>query len=120
FAADDGRAKHPLFTPASRAAVNRALEEHVAPIARSHGKTLAQVVIAATLEQPGLTSALVGARDEEQARENAGAGELELSAAEVDAVRGALVALDLAPPAAAPPRGGLRGLLARWLGRGGA
>lgn len=118
FAADDGRAKHPLFTPASRAAVNRTLEEHVAPIARARGASMAQVVIAATVEQPGVTSALVGARDEQQARENAGAGELALSAEEVAAVRAALTALDLAPPAA-PTRGGLRGLLGRLLGRSG-
>jgi aryl-alcohol dehydrogenase-like predicted oxidoreductase len=39
---------------------------------------MAQLVIAWTVHQPGLTHALVGARTSEQAIENAGAGKITL------------------------------------------
>jgi methylglyoxal reductase len=47
------------------------------------------VVIGWTLAQPGLTFALCGARNPAQARENAEAGQLRLSATEVDAITAA-------------------------------
>ena len=40
----------------------------IAPIAEAHGATPAQIVIAWTLQQPGITFALCGARNPEQAR----------------------------------------------------
>lgn len=120
FPSGDGRVKHPFFSPANRAAVNGALAEHVEPVARRHGASVAQVVIAATVEQPGITSALVGARGEDQARENARAGELELSPGELATVRDALAGLTLETPsrAPAPAQGPLKRLLGRLLGRG--
>jgi len=116
FPAGDGRAKQPLFSPASRAAVGAALREHVEPIARRHDATVAQVVIACTVAQPGVTSALVGARTAAQARENARAGELELAPAEVQAVCDALASLPLAQSSARP--GVLSRIARRFLGRG--
>ena len=41
---------------------------------------MAELVIAWTLRQPGITFALCGARNPEQARENARAGAIELDA----------------------------------------
>ncbi|MGD0900519.1 MAG: aldo/keto reductase [Thermoguttaceae bacterium] len=53
------------------------------PIAQRHGVSVAQLVIAWTCSQPGITSALCGARDPEQALENAAAGEIVLTPDEV-------------------------------------
>ncbi|HUX09664.1 MAG TPA: aldo/keto reductase, partial [Terriglobia bacterium] len=54
------------------------------PIAEKHTLTLAQLVIAWTVAQPGLTHALVGARNVQQAQENATAGNVTLSREEVE------------------------------------
>ena len=56
-----------------------AMHEELKPIAKKYNFTLAQLTIAWTVEQPGLTHALVGARNPRQARENARAAEVELS-----------------------------------------
>ena len=53
---------------------------------RRTGPRKAQVVIAWTLQQPGITFALCGARNPDQARENARAGRIRLSTDEVDAI----------------------------------
>ena len=58
----------------------------IAPVAEAHGATLAQMVIAWTLRQPGITFALCGARNPEQARENAGAGRIRLSTDDIDTI----------------------------------
>jgi methylglyoxal reductase len=59
---------------------------------------MAQIVIAWTLAQPGITFALCGARSAKQAVDNARAGEISLSASELGAVdaavAGHLVAID--------------------------
>ncbi|MEE8451199.1 MAG: aldo/keto reductase [Thermoguttaceae bacterium] len=56
------------------------------PIAERHGITLAQLVIAWTVHQPGLTHALCGARNIEQAKENAAAGDVELTDDELQSI----------------------------------
>ena len=43
------------------------------PIADAHKASLAQLIIRWTTQQPGITAALVGARNAEQAQHNAGA-----------------------------------------------
>ncbi len=48
------------------------------------------LTIAWTVAQPGLTHALVGARNPDQARENAGAGDAVLSAEELAQIEGAV------------------------------
>lgn len=85
FAGDDQRRDDPRFSVESRARVDQ-LMQTVRPIAADHGASPAQVVIAWTLAQPGLTFALCGARNPEQARENAGAGRLRLAEAELRAI----------------------------------
>jgi aryl-alcohol dehydrogenase-like predicted oxidoreductase len=57
--------------------------EAIKPVADQHDLTLAQTVIAWTLQQPGITFSLCGARTAQQARENAKAGRIKLSQDEV-------------------------------------
>lgn len=97
FTGDDQRREDPRFAPGMRERVGR-LMATIRPVAAAHGATEAQVVIAWTLAQPGLTFALVGARNAAQARENAGAGLLRLSDREIDAI-GAAVRTHLDPAA---------------------
>ncbi|MBN1788999.1 MAG: aldo/keto reductase [Bacteroidales bacterium] len=54
------------------------------PMAKEKNATLGQLVIRWTVEQPGITIALVGARNRRQAVENARAGDIHLSNPELD------------------------------------
>jgi len=83
FPADDIRHNNPRFSIESRKQVLAMLEK-MRPIAEKHTLTLAQLVIAWTVAQPGLTHALVGARNAQQAQENATAGNVNLSREEVE------------------------------------
>jgi aryl-alcohol dehydrogenase-like predicted oxidoreductase len=111
LAESDGRRKKGQFTPENRARLNARLAELVGPIAKAHGATIGQVVLAATVAQPGITCALVGARNAEQARENAGAGQLSLSTGEVAAVWNGLASFEFGG-------GGVLGRVMRKLGLG--
>ncbi|MBX3405469.1 MAG: aldo/keto reductase [Phycisphaeraceae bacterium] len=82
FALGDMRRTHRRFTRENRAAVG-ALLEQLQPIAAAHSCTPAQLAIAWTVHQPGITHALVGARNEAQVAENAAAAAIALSSAEV-------------------------------------
>jgi len=53
--------------------------EKIKPLADDKNATLAQLVIRWTLEQPGITIALVGARNAAQATQNAKAGDIKLN-----------------------------------------
>lgn len=85
FSGDDQRKDNPRFSLANRERVARLMAD-IEPVAEAHAASLAQVVIAWTLSQPGVTFALCGARDPDQARENAKAARLRLSAEEVEAI----------------------------------
>jgi methylglyoxal reductase len=85
FTGDDQRRDNPRFSVANREKVARLMRE-IAPIAVAHGATAAQIVIAWTLQQRGITFALCGARNPEQARENAAAGRIRLSSNERNAI----------------------------------
>ncbi|TDQ80482.1 aryl-alcohol dehydrogenase-like predicted oxidoreductase [Dongia mobilis] len=85
FTGDDLRKDNPRFSLANRQKVQR-LMDAIAPIAATHDATLAQIVIAWTLQQPGITFALCGARNAAQARENAAAGRIRLTAADLAAI----------------------------------
>lgn len=117
FPAGDGRRGRATFSPENRAAVNALLQRVVVPIAERHGATIGQVVLACTIAQPGITSALVGARTPEQVRENARAGELELAAGEVRSVHEAFVSLRLTGLPAYGRRAKLTRFLRRMLGQ---
>ncbi|MEQ1944639.1 aldo/keto reductase [Mesorhizobium sp. VNQ89] len=85
FSGDDQRKDNPRFSKANREKVVRLMDD-IAPLADAHGATPAQLVIAWTIQQPGITFALCGARNPEQARENAGAGRIRLSKAETETI----------------------------------
>ena len=70
FPPGDHRASHKFFTPENRKRVLEALEQ-IRPIAETHGVSLAQMVINWTVQEPGITAAIVGARNAEQAKHNA-------------------------------------------------
>lgn len=57
--------------------------ERIRPIAQGHNATLAQLAINWTIRRPGITSALVGARNASQAEENARAADFELTREEI-------------------------------------
>ncbi len=78
FRVGDTRAESPHFKKENIQKTNDFLEE-IKPIAEAKGATLAQLVIRWTLEQPGITVALVGARDARQVDDNLGALNLKLS-----------------------------------------
>ncbi|MCP4381832.1 MAG: aldo/keto reductase, partial [Hyphomicrobiales bacterium] len=73
FSGDDQRKDLPLFSVPNREKVT-AFANDLAPVADAHDATTAQIVIAWTLQQPGITFALCGARNTDQAIENAKAG----------------------------------------------
>ncbi len=85
FDGDDQRRNNPRFSVANRQKVAR-LREEIEPVADAQDATKAQIVIAWTLQQPGITFALCGARNPQQARENAGAGRIRLSTEQIDLI----------------------------------
>jgi aryl-alcohol dehydrogenase-like predicted oxidoreductase len=56
----------------------------IKPLADAKGATLAQLVIRWTIQHPGITVALVGARNAEQSKQNAEAINVKLSAGEIE------------------------------------
>jgi methylglyoxal reductase len=83
FNPGDLRAANLRFRKENIAKINAKLAE-LQPIADAHQASLAQIVIAWTLSQPGVTCVLCGARDAAQARENAAAGKIKLAAEEIE------------------------------------
>ena len=86
FPEDDVRSKRPWFKRENRRRVLDALAQ-IQPIADGHGATLAQVAIQWVVSQPGITSALVGARNPQQASENAKAADIQLTGEELGLIR---------------------------------
>ena len=68
------------------------------PLAADKNASLAQLVIAWTLVQPGITLALVGARNPEQAIQNAKAAEVQLSIEDLQIINEQLGKLELVFP----------------------
>ena len=86
FPEGDLRDAQPWFQPANRRRVLDVLAK-LSSIADGHGVTLAQMVINWTVHEPGITAAIVGARNAAQAVENAGALSFALSDAERATIR---------------------------------
>ena len=84
------------------AGLHAVLDNVFQPIANEHGVTIAQVVIAWTISQPGLTFAICGGRTPEQVDENAVGGDVKLTQDEMDEMRGVIEELKL--PSTAPAR----------------
>lgn len=89
FTGDDLRKDNPLFSTGNRKKV-AGFAQDIAPIASAHKASTAQVVIAWTLQQPGITFALCGARNRDQAIENATAGRIRLSDEELKEIDAAV------------------------------
>lgn len=83
FDQGDHRANNPFFSQQSIVKTNAFLE-NIRPIANAKGATLAQLVLKWTLERPGITIALAGARNETQSVQNAAATTFDLSPDELD------------------------------------
>lgn len=97
FSGDDQRTDNPRFSISNREKIARLMGD-LAPIADKHRATNAQIVIAWTVQQPGITFSLCGARNPQQARENARAGSIRLTPEELnmisEAARTHLIDLD--------------------------
>ncbi|WP_324764059.1 aldo/keto reductase (plasmid) [Sinorhizobium meliloti] len=91
FSGDDQRRDNARFSVANREKVTR-FAEAIRPIAQEHEASIAQIVIAWTLAQPGITFALCGARNPAQALDNARAGTIRLSAEDLSTVETAIAA----------------------------
>ncbi len=89
FAPGDQRASKPRFSVENRNRVDTLLAA-IAPIAQAHSLTLAQLTIAWTIAQTGLTHALCGARNPQQVQENAQAGQVQLAPQELQTITHAI------------------------------
>lgn len=85
FGGDDQRQDNPRFSLSNREKVAH-LMDAIAPVAEAHSATMAQTIIAWTLQQPGITFSLCGARNEQQAIENARAGQLRLTRMDIETI----------------------------------
>ena len=86
FPPDDHRSGHKFFTPENRKRVLDSLAK-IKPICDRRARSYAQVIINWTAHEPGITAALVGARNANQARHNAGAMDFTLSNEERTEIR---------------------------------
>lgn len=89
FKGDDHRGERGMFSGENRERVLMMLEQ-LRPIADARGLTFAQLALAWTAQQPGVTHVLAGTRNPQQARENAAAGDVVLSDGELEAVEEAI------------------------------
>jgi len=94
FAPGDHRPTTSFFKPENIRRIDIFLDR-LKPLARLKGALLSQLVIRWTIEQPGITIALVGARNKEQAIQNAKAAYLNLSKNEIDIIDSELEQLQL-------------------------
>lgn len=83
FNENDHRPYDKYFSDENVNSINSFLEK-IKPLAESKKATLAQIVIRWTIERPGITVALVGARDAKQAEQNAKAINVKMTKDEID------------------------------------
>ncbi len=94
FAKGDHRPGTVFYKDENLQRINAFLD-NLRPLASEKKASLSQVVIRWTIEQPGITVALVGSRNAEQAIENAQAIHIRLSAGEIADINEQLDALEL-------------------------
>ncbi|HEY0976719.1 MAG TPA: aldo/keto reductase [Flavobacteriales bacterium] len=94
FAEGDHRTGLRTYRPENIRRVNAMLDE-LRPLAADKGITLGQLVLRWTVDRPGITVALAGARDAQQAVENARAAGVRFSAEERERIDQAVKALQL-------------------------
>lgn len=92
FQEGDHRAQHKYFSEDNVKRVNVFLDK-LRPMASDKGASLGQLVLRWTIEKPGITVALVGARNAEQAVQNAKAVDVKLSAEELSFISRELLAI---------------------------
>ncbi len=90
FPTTDGRHKYPMFqgTEWQR---NQDLLDELRPIAAELNTTLAALAVAWTIQQPGITAALCGAKRSRQIQESAMAATLQIPPDALDAINTALI-----------------------------
>lgn len=91
FPPEDGRSKYPMFQ-GDEWRKNQDFLDRLRGLATEIGKTVAQVVINWTLQQPGITAALCGAKRPYQIQETAGAMEFQLTADQLRQIDQAIAA----------------------------
>jgi aryl-alcohol dehydrogenase-like predicted oxidoreductase len=84
FARGDHRSRNKLFKPANYERIQKALAR-LRPIAERNGISLGQLALGWLIAQPG-TCAIAGARNAEQVRQNAKAGNISLSPADLEEI----------------------------------
>ena len=89
FKEGDQRLANERFSVENRKRVKAMLDRFLI-VADAHSVSIGQLVLAWTVAQKGCTHALVGARTPEQAMENAAAGSIKLSAAELKLMQAAV------------------------------
>ncbi|WP_119079716.1 aldo/keto reductase [Chitinophaga alhagiae] len=94
FGEGDHRPTTRFYQPDNIARINAFLAL-IKPLAEKKNATLAQLVIRWTIERPGITVALVGARNADQAVQNAKAIDVKLLPEEIDFINKHLYALQL-------------------------
>jgi aryl-alcohol dehydrogenase-like predicted oxidoreductase len=94
FAPGDHRPSTTFFMPENIRRIDNFLDK-LQPMARSKNVLLSQLVIRWTIEQPGIRIALVGARNKEQAIQNANAAHVQLSKTEIAFINSELEKLEL-------------------------
>jgi aryl-alcohol dehydrogenase-like predicted oxidoreductase len=94
FEEGDHRPTTRFFQPENLHRINAFLDE-IRPVAESKSVTLAQLVIRWTIDRDGITVALVGARNAEQAIQNARAINIKLGSEEIRYINDRLYKLEL-------------------------
>lgn len=98
FQEGDHRASLYFFSDENIHRTNKFLQK-IKPLADEKKITLAQLVLRWTLTKPGITIALAGARNAEQAVANAKAGDVRLEQSEMDTINHQLNQLQIVKPA---------------------
>jgi len=94
FNEGDTRASSPYYRDANIEKINNFLEK-VKLIAANYDATLAQTVLNWTIQQPGITAALAGARNPQQVEDNVKAASFTISDEDISTINGHLEELDL-------------------------
>ncbi|MFO1040169.1 MAG: aldo/keto reductase [Planctomycetaceae bacterium] len=89
FDPKDGRRKYPMFS-GEEWTKNQDFLDQLRPLAEETGKTLAQVVLNWTIQRPGITSALCGAKRPDQIIDNSGGMTWKLTAAQIERIDAAI------------------------------
>lgn len=92
FQEGDHRADHKHFQKDFIEKTNRFLDQ-IKPIAEGHNATLAQLVLRWTIDRPGITIALAGARNAQQSVQNAKAARIQLKEDEINFINQKLEAI---------------------------